>query len=127
MLWASGAIVLSSAFPLIAAWRANRRTTLLQSVYWAGAAWAAWMLTFVALALGHAEANTGRHVALTLTGCAGVAVLGARRPGVREWNFVVCGLLVVLMMPLVQGPDTAYHVFLGTTLVIGLTNYLPTR
>src|SRR5437764_12294899 len=111
MLWLSCAIVLTAVFPLVGAWRANRHTTLLQAVFWAGGAWAAWLLTLVALARGDEEAIPGRHLALALTGCAGVAVLGARRPGVRAWNFVVCGLLVIQLMPIVQRPDPAYQIF----------------
>jgi hypothetical protein len=91
------------------------------------------MLTFVALVRGDAtEALLGRHVALSLTGCAGVAVLGARRPGVGAWNFVVCGLLAVLLLPVVQGVGVAhlateFRIFLAAVLAIGLSNYLPTR
>ncbi len=129
MMWLTCAILLTAGGPLFLAWRANQRTTLLPSIGWAGGAWASWLLTFVALALEDADnAALGRHLSLTLTGCAGVAVLGARRPGVQAWNFVVCGLLAVLVLPLAQGRiDPAFRIFLGATLLIGLTNYLPTR
>ena len=43
------------------------------------------------------------YTALSLTGCAGVAVLGARRPGVGPWNFVLLGLLAVMLLPLAEG------------------------
>src|SRR5205823_2401254 len=110
MVWLSCAVVLTAGLPLFAAWRANRHTTLLQAVYWAWAAWAAWLLALVALGQGDVEDTAlGRHLALALTGCAGVAVLGARRPGVAAWNLVVCGLLLVQLMPIVQGPDPAYQ------------------
>jgi hypothetical protein len=39
-----------------------------------------------------------RYLALCLTGCVGVAVLGARRPGVGAWDFVLLGLLAVLLL-----------------------------
>src|SRR5437870_10972643 len=103
MLWLTCAVMLTAAFPLVRAWGASRRSTLLQAVYWAWAAWAGWLLTFVAAALGDIEESAlGRHLALSLTACAGVAVLGARRPGVTAWNFVVCGLLAVLLLPVAQ-------------------------
>jgi hypothetical protein len=133
MLWLTCALVLTAAFPLYRALKASRRSTLLQAIYWAWAAWAVWLLTFVAAALGDTEESAlGRHLALSLTGCAGVAVLGARRPGVKAWNFVVCGLLAVLLLPIAQGLgrprlETEYRIFLAVTLLVGLTNYLPTR
>jgi hypothetical protein len=74
-------------------------------------------------------------LALCLTGCAGVAVLGARRPGVRAWNFVVLGLLIVLLMPLVESRlagrqmewDLTRTLFLAGTLTVAVVNYLATR
>jgi hypothetical protein len=75
------------------------------------------------------------YLALGLTGCAGVAVLGARRPGVGAWNFVLLGLLLVLLLPLAEGgflggevePGGVRLAFLTATLAVGLGNYLPTR
>ena len=85
-----------------------------------------------------------RYLALSLTACAGVAVSGARRPHVRAWNFVVLGLLAVLMLPLLEGLllnrplgpvriDNFTEVFrfdrafLLVTLFVVVSNYLPTR
>src|SRR5437868_1505128 len=85
---------LSGAAPLWAAARANRGTSLAYAVGWAWLAWMAWGL---ALFAGGPAAG---HLALGLTGCAGVAVLGARRPGAGAWNFVVVGLLAVVLLPL---------------------------
>lgn len=123
-------ILLTGAYPLWAAWRANRRTTLVQAVQWSMIAWAAWGAALAASVWpGPAEA-TARYVALSLTGCAGVAVLGARRPGVTAWNFVVVGLLAVLLWPLVEGGrdlSPLRLLFLGAVLAVGLLNYLPTR
>jgi hypothetical protein len=72
---------------------------------------------------------------LGLTGCAGVAVLGARRPGVVAWNFVVLGLLAVLLLPLAEGAllgtplqlGTVRTLFVGVLLAVTVVNYLPTR
>src|SRR5262245_40332365 len=133
MDWACGLALLTGAWPLWRAWQANRRTTLRQAVLWATAAWAAWVLVFLGPALtADFDPALGRHAALALTVCAGVAVLGARRPGGAAGNFVVCGLLVVLMLPVAEGLgtprlDTAHAVFLGATLAVGLLNYLRTR
>jgi hypothetical protein len=78
---------------------------------------------------------SARYVALCLTGCAGVAVLGARRPGVGAWNFVVVALLAVNLLPLAEGValsgavhlDVFRAVCVAATLVVGILNYLPTR
>ena len=54
------------------------------------------------------------YVALALTGCVAVAVLGARRPGAAAWNLVVGGLLVVLLLPLAEGALIGTPIHLGT-------------
>src|SRR5262245_23466953 len=120
---------LSASLPLTAALRANRRTSLIHSVAWAAVAWLAWG---VALATSD---RTWAYVALGLTGCAGVAVLGARRPGAAAWNFIVASLLVVLLLPLAEGALIGTPLRLGTfrtlflTVLVSVTvmNYLPTR
>ena len=123
-----GAVILlgTAAWPLASALRAMARTTLRPSLLWCAAAWTAWLL---ALTINSVLAS---YLALSLTGCAGVAVLGARRPGVGAWNFVVAGLLAVLLLPVAQGwgtprVETAQLIFIGATLAVSVGNYLPTR
>jgi hypothetical protein len=128
-------LMLSGLVPLGRAWWANRHTSLVQTMHWTLTAWIAWLAT---LPFGQnyttAEGvDPARYLALCLTGCAGIAVLGARRPHVGAWNFVVLGLLAVLVLPLVEGllireqpPGTFQFVFLGAVLCVGLLNYLPT-
>jgi hypothetical protein len=118
---------LTGLFPLARAWSANGTTTLRPALAWAAAA----MLTWGVSALDTATPRWP-YVALCLSGCAGVAVLGARRPGGGAWNFVVGGLLVVFLMPVATGLgtprlETAHLVFLGATLGVVLLNHLPTR
>lgn len=104
-------------------------TALAHSIVWGWLAWVAWLPCYVY----HSDAAC--YLALSLTACAGVAVLGARRPGVWAWHAVVLGLLVVLLLPLAEGflmRLTAFHpgpraVFLLAVLVVGIGNYLPTR
>jgi hypothetical protein len=123
LLW--GLLFLTGIYPLTRAWRANRHTTLRQPLMWTFLAWATW--TEVAW-MEFSQAGLISYVALCLTGCAGVAVLGARRPGVGAWNFVVVGLLVVLLQPLVNPRlEAAHWLFLTTALAVPLLNYLPTR
>jgi hypothetical protein len=121
-----GIVILSGFLPLTHAWMRNGHTTLRHALAWALAAWASWM------AAAWYGGDFPLYLALSLTGCAGVAVLGARRPGVGAWNFVVAGLLLVLLLPLAEGWGElrlagAHLAFLGMTLAVGLFNYLPTR
>jgi hypothetical protein len=100
---------------------------------WSFAAWAAWVaaLLLADLRPGGAEILL-RYAALCVTGCAAVSVLGARRPGVGAWNFVVLALLAVMLLPIAEGLgelhlDLLRLAFLAGTLAIGLLNHLPTR
>jgi hypothetical protein len=130
MDFVEGLIYLTGVYPLARAWVANRDTSLLHALTWAAAAWLAW-----AVVVWSAEpAAAIRFLALALTGCAAIAVLGARRPIVGPWNFVVFGLLAVLLLPLAENVlvgapllDPLRLVFIAGTLVVGVLNYLPTR
>lgn len=128
-------IFLTTAYPLVRAWRANRDTSLFHAVHWAIAAWAAWGWAGLSAPTEAADRTRNLYLALCLTGCAGVAVLGARRPGVGAWNLVVAGLLAVLLLPLAEGVvrSEEWHLdgirlfFLAATVAVGIINYLPTR
>lgn len=116
------------------AWRSERQTTLAHPLLWFAAAWATWGVAYVVVDPDVRGVAPWRYLALCLTGCAGVAVLGARRPIVGPWNFVVLGLLAVLLLPLAEGfflrALTLGGVrlgFLGATLALGILNYVPTR
>src|SRR5947209_12098661 len=122
-------LTFSAIVPLLAAANANRSTSLVHTHAWAIVAWAVWT---AAVVVGSTDMG---YLALALTGCAGVAVLGARRPGAAAWNFVVTGLLIVLALPLAQAaalgttvrPGTIVNIFLISLLAVTLINYLPTR
>ncbi|HEY2104493.1 MAG TPA: hypothetical protein VGH29_01830, partial [Candidatus Binataceae bacterium] len=58
--------------------------------------------------------------------------MGARRPGAAAWNFVVAGLLAVLLLPVaIQLGEVHLNAvdatFLSGALAVGLLNHLPTR
>src|SRR5205823_5456310 len=126
-------LIAAGFYPLYRAWRANRRTSLVYAVWWAGAAWLSWGAALVFGTPHELGLDPWRYLALCLTGGAGVAVLGARRPQAGAWNFVVLALVAVMVVPLAE------HFFLGTpsldppriyfvlvTLAIGILNYVPT-
>ncbi len=131
-----GLLFLTGAYPLARAFHANRHTTLWQTLFWVLAAWVSWVLVLWIDLLADREMNLnmGRYLSLSLTGCAGIAVLGARRPGVAAWHAVLIGLLAVLLLPLVEQlvvgdrpPGWLRFVFVAGTLLVGIINYLPTR
>jgi hypothetical protein len=106
---------------------------LRQAVIWAACAWAAWAAAAAARAAWPKEPLfLWQYLPLCFTAGAGVAVLGARRPGVRAWSFVVLGLMAVLLLPALGGVelrprlDLAPALFLSATLAVALLNYLPT-
>src|SRR6516165_5645752 len=97
-------VLMTGAWPLWRAWRANRQTSLLHAINWTIGAWAVWCWALGMTASSSEGAGSlARYLALCLTGCAGVAVLGARRPILGPWNFVLLSLLAVLLLPLAQG------------------------
>jgi hypothetical protein len=128
-----GLLLLAGLYPLWQARKANRGSALIHAVHWAIIAWLGWVTTVVvALFADQTAERTSAYVALCLTGCAGVAVLGARRPSVAAWTFVVVGLLAVQMLPVAEGLEhfrnsPLFIGFLSTTLAVAIGNYLPTR
>jgi hypothetical protein len=129
MGWLVAILLLVAIWPWVKAWYASRQTSLGHALGWAMAAWLSW-----AWVLMEPLGEAARYLALCLTGCAGVAVLGARRPHVAAWDFVVLGLLAVMLLPLVEGwflgtplLGLLRIMFLAGTLLVGIINYLPTR
>lgn len=121
-----GVSLVCGFYPFYRAWRGSRGWTLCHAVVWGALAWTAWC------AAVFLDSETIHYLALCLTACAGVAVLGARRPGVTAWNFVVVGLLAALCRPFLEGLgelrlERGHWIILGVALAVGLLNYLPTR
>jgi hypothetical protein len=107
-------------------WRASAHSLLRHVLVWAYLAWATWCLA------GFLGWPALHFLALSLTACAGVAVLGARRPTVTVWHLAVGFLLLFLLRPFWEGLGDwhldGFHVaILGTALAVVLGNYLPTR
>lgn len=116
-------------------------TTLVAAWVWAVIAAASWVAAAVAsFVLTPLDSVLGQfwYVAAVLTLCPWIAVLGARRPTVRVWNwFVIAPLIAVLLWPVAlswtpMGPNrltlaTPHLVGFGLVLVMGMGNYVGTR
>src|SRR5438477_8254940 len=129
-------IFIGGFYPIVLAVRANRKTTLLHAIAWALVAWLFWSAGAVLGTFNHeAESFLAALVALGFTGCASAAVLGARRPGVAAWNFVIIALFFVMIFLWMEGTMAGEDAILGSvrttlfasTVAIGVLNYLPTR
>jgi len=126
-------LIVAGLVPLILALRAHRGTSLFHALLWSLSAWLSWGCAFLMAEADRAALDPFRYVALCLTGCAGIAVLGARRPTVAAWNLVVAGLFAVMMWPLVETlligthpVDTLRIFFMAATIAVGILNYVPT-
>jgi len=134
LFWLCLALHLTGIWPLCRAWQANRHTALFPSIHWLIAAWVGSAWNLLALARGSSDIAAVRYVALSLSCAATVAVLGARRPGLYAWNFVVAALLLVTLMPvvetLVRGHfrlDMVRAFFVSGLITVAILNYVPTR
>lgn len=128
VLWLAG---LCRILPTL---HSNRSTSLVYATGWAATAWITWGWVLLDRDIEQTGLEPFRYLALCVTAAAGVAVLGARRPQLVAWNFVVFGLLGVMVLPLVVSLLIGTHrvdgmgiFFLSATLAVGLLNYLPTR
>jgi hypothetical protein len=127
-------LLVAGCYPFYRAWGANKRTTLIYAIAWAFGAWLAWGAALLFGQPHQAGMEPWRFLALSLTGAAGVAVLGARRPQAGAWNLVIVGLMAVMLLPLGENAflgtpamDAPRIAFLAATLAVGILNYVPTR
>lgn len=136
MALAAWLLFATGVYPLARAGQALRGSSLTHALAWAATAWLAWGAVLAAVTAESAGLVTvARYLALVLTCCAGVAVLGARRPGLVPWDFVVAGLLVTMLLFLAEGLAIGAPVQLGpvrlgfliVTLAVVVLNYVPTR
>jgi hypothetical protein len=129
----------ATAVMVIRARGAVRHTSLTSAWIWAVIAALAWCIA-AGVSVFSSSAVTGQlwYVAAVVTLCPWIAVLGARRPTVRVWNwFVVLPLLAVLLWPVAlcwmpRGPDrltlaTPHLIGFALVLMMGLGNFLGTR
>jgi len=148
-IWQSGPVAAGAAAVvggltvglLVACRGALRGSTLIAPYRWTLAAFAA--LTLVEVAIGLAGADPARfwvaalrYAAAATTFCPLMALLGAKRPQDRGWQWIVATLWVVLVLPAAEslvlgrgGLDVRDFRawFLGVLLLVGLANALPGR
>jgi hypothetical protein len=70
--------------------------------------------------------SAARFIAAALTLCPAVAVLGAKRPQDRAWNFVVLALWGIVSLPSILSFDLR-GVILWILILLPAINYVPTR
>jgi hypothetical protein len=126
---------------ILSARNSVQHTTLVGPLVWAVVAGLGWVVAAGAgLLLNRMHPVHGQlwYTAAVLTICPLIAVLGARRPTIRVWNwFVVLPLTAVLLWPVAlcwmpRGPERlaleAPHLAgLGVVLLMGIGNYIGTR
>jgi len=125
-------------------WPNARGTTLAAPFLWAGGALVALIIAQALIVRAIPEqralpwwSSHVRYLAATLTLAPGMALLGAKRPQDRAWQFVVLGLLAVLWVPCGQAWLFAPHEpfrcergfawLLGGLWTLQLLNHVPTR
>lgn len=135
-----------AALPWCRAWRAARGTALRPALVWAAIALGLAMASQV-VALGETP-ESGRPTAgqvVYLASLAGLAalisVLNARTPGGGAWAILMGLLVVVFLVPWLEGSGLVregggwdrlrltapWTIFYGLVVVAGVTNFLPTR
>jgi hypothetical protein len=140
--WISVGLALVIAAGAIVAFRRLRGTTLAAPAAWAVVsalliAAVEAMLRWRGPAVDTLAVSLWRYAAAAGTFCPLMAVLGAKRPQDRGWQWVVLALWVILLVPALQavaarsGQELELYavsqLLLEALVVMGLLNYLPTR
>ncbi len=126
---------------LVYGFRRIRGTTLLAPWWWSVVSLSLVASGEAAIAVCHASETAAaaqlRLAAGAMTFCPLVALLGAKRPQNRAWQFIVFSFWVILALPAAQArllrpeePPAVHPLwswFLVVLIVVGLTNYVPTR
>ena len=123
-------------------YRRLRGTTLAAPAVWAVASGLAIVavetyLSWRGNGVSPLAASLWRYSAAVGTFCPLMAVLGAKRPQDRGWQWVVLSLWVILLVPAVHTVTSssgarfelfaAWQLLIGSLIGMGLLNYLPTR
>lgn len=118
--------------------RRVRGSTLTAPILWAAISWLA-LLAGEGLARPATEsaALSWRYLAGVSTFCPAMALLGAKRPQDRGWQWIVASLWLILCVPVIQlvvlTPSgtlelhPAWRGLMVLLILVGITNHLPTR
>lgn len=118
--------------------RSTSGTTLRAPAIWLGIAWCLLAgCEYITWSDERLVAAKWRYLATVSTYCPAMALLGAKRPQDRGWQFIVATLWLVLALPALQSlaltPSApwqlhpAFNVLLVVLTLMQVTNYLPTR
>lgn len=133
---------LPSCWMLAMAIRRLRGTTLTAPLIWAAGSLGLLLLLAAYESFEGAGADVSgtrliRYIVACSTLCPGMALLGAKRPQHRAWDFIVASLWIVLTIPAIQAlvfssePQLDIHPawrwFLFILITVQCTNHLPTR
>jgi hypothetical protein len=144
-MWVFAGLV-TTAWPLCRAWRAARGTALRSAIVWASVAVGLGMLAQIgaaneALAGGRPTAGHLAYLSGLATLASLISVLNARRPGGVAWALLMALLVLVFLVPWLEGLgltasqgtwsrlrlETPWTLFYLLLVVVAVTNYLPTR
>jgi hypothetical protein len=139
-------LVASTAMPLLHAWRAASGTALRPALVWAMLALGLVLgstLTALSEPVSSGRPWTGRlsYLAILCLLAAFGSVLNARVPGNRVWAGLMALLVLVFLIPWLEASlrmrragellplylDSPWNVFFAFMVVVGVTNYVPTR
>ncbi len=139
-------LVVSTVIPFRDAWRAARGTALRPALVWAALA-LAFLLSASGLGIdeplagGRPGAGRLTYISVLCLLAAFVSVLNARVPGSRVWAGLMALLVLIFLIPWLESSlrmrraqelaqlrlDSPWTLFYGFMVVVGVTNYLPTR
>jgi hypothetical protein len=140
--WLTAGLAAVIAIVGFIAFRRLRGTTLAAPAVWTVIAAISLAVVEVALVSQRDDgeqftASLWRYAAAVGTICPLMAVLGAKRPQDRGWQWIVLALWVVLLVPAAQAVAgrsaqqlelfTAWRLLLGALIAMSVLNYLPTR
>jgi hypothetical protein len=136
----------SAAFPWRDAWRGAAGTALRPALIWVGLALALSITAQIValtepLSIGRPIAGRMTYLFVLAILAALTSVLNARTPGERVWAGLMAILVVVFMIPWLEEAGrmrrpqgvvlvhlgSPWTLFYGLLVVVGVTNYLPTR
>jgi hypothetical protein len=136
----------TAVWPIGCAWVAARGTALRPAIVWSAVALVLGIAAQVCalnepLSLGRPWAGHFCYVTVLAVLAGLVSVLNARTPGGGAWAILMVLLILLFLIPWLEGPGIARHahgaerlrldapwtIFYGLLVIAGVTNYLPTR